>query len=320
MEAFLPLLKNVLLFVVLAIPGYILVKTKQLKQEQSGVLSKILMYVGLPFMILANTLSVSFNLETIISLLTVAAFGIAFNFIFFFMSGALAVKPTDEQKAKTRGMMRFSEVFSNTGFLGIPLVAAVFGAGSIIVSYMVILNIITNVMMYTLGTYLVSGDKKSINVKGVILNPVIIAFAAGIILNLLSVKTYIPEVGTYADHFKNVVTPLAMTVLGMKMGGIKFVELFKSKTMYYVSAVKLVLFPIIATVITILVQKIINVDANNVIISVLIAFATPTAGLASAFADRYNSDSDSAAIFTLGTTLLSIIAIPLLYMILCLVL
>ena len=51
MEEFVIMLRNVLMFVALAIPGYILVKGKLLKPEQSGVLSKLLMYLALPFMI-----------------------------------------------------------------------------------------------------------------------------------------------------------------------------------------------------------------------------------------------------------------------------
>ena len=38
------MLRNVLLFVALAVPGYLLVKCNVMKQEQSGVLSKVLMY------------------------------------------------------------------------------------------------------------------------------------------------------------------------------------------------------------------------------------------------------------------------------------
>ena len=59
--------------------------------------------------------------------------------------------------------------FSNNGFLGIPLAVAVFGAASPIMTVLVILNIITNVLMYILGIYLVSGDKSKINLKKALL-------------------------------------------------------------------------------------------------------------------------------------------------------
>ena len=54
MNELIEMLKNVIVFVLLAVPGYVLVKTKLLKQEQSGVLSKLLVYVGMPFLILSS--------------------------------------------------------------------------------------------------------------------------------------------------------------------------------------------------------------------------------------------------------------------------
>ena len=45
MDALWIMLRNVIVFVALALPGYILVKTKVLKQEQSGALSKLLLSV-----------------------------------------------------------------------------------------------------------------------------------------------------------------------------------------------------------------------------------------------------------------------------------
>ena len=62
MEALWIMFKNVMVFVALAIPGYLLVKTKELTQAQSGALSKLLMYVGMPFLILTNSIKIDFNM------------------------------------------------------------------------------------------------------------------------------------------------------------------------------------------------------------------------------------------------------------------
>lgn len=313
MDAFIPMLKNVIIFVCLAIPGYILVKCGSLKQEHSGVLSKLLMYVGLPFMILSGTLGVSLNEETIKYILISAVFAVVITFICLLLAKYLVVKNDTD---KERGMMRFAEVFSNNGFLGLPIAAAVFGPTSLVFTAVVIFNIINNVMLYTIGVYLVSCDKRTINLKNVLLNPVLIAFIIGIILNLLGVVKLLPEVSAYSDHFKNVVTPLSMTILGMKMGAVKISAIFKSFKTYYVSAVKLVLFPVIATAIAFGVNSIYQIG-NDMIISIFIAFSMPTAGLASAFADRYDGDTNGAVIYTLGTTIFSVATIPLLYLLLC---
>ena len=318
MDALLIMLRNVLLFVALAIPGYLLVRCGQMKQEQSGALSKLLMYVGMPFLILGSTINnLSFNKELLLTLGVVAVVGVAYTFLMFLASAPLTAATGEE---KTRGMMRFSSVFSNNGFLGIPLAMAVFGADSPIMTVLILLNIITNVMMYTLGAYLVSGDKSKMNLRKAFLNPVLIAFVVGIVLNLINVKSYVPEVATYSTHFSNLVTPISMTILGMKMGAIKITSLFSSPRTYYVSALKLILFPavIVAALLAVRAIPAVTVVDNAMVLGFFIALAMPTAGLASTFADSFGGDTENAVAFTLGTTLLSIVTIPVFYWLLCL--
>jgi predicted permease len=317
-DALIIMLKNVIVFVALAIPGYLLIKTKLLKKEQSGALSMLLMYVGMPFLIFSSTINnITINTELLATIGIVLGVGVVYTFAMFFVSKPLTKM---EREQKTQGMMRFSSVFSNNGFLGIPLAMAVFGAGSMALMVVIILNIVTNVLMYTLGIYLISGDRKAISLKKAFLNPVLIAFVIGIIANLLNVKGYVPEVATYSTHFSNLVTPISMTILGMKMGGVKFLELFKSWKTYYVSALKLVVFPMIIVAIVFVLNQVTAIITPDMVLGVLIAFAMPTAGLASTFSDNFGGDTENAVAFTLGTTVLSIVTIPLLYWAICLLL
>ena len=320
MDALWIMFRNVIVFVALALPGFILVKSKTLKQEQSGALSKLLMYVGMPFLVLSSIINnITFDTDLLFILAMAVVIGFVYTLAMFFVSKPLTFM---EQNEKTRGMMRFSTVFTNNGFLGIPLALAVFGAGSMVLMVVIVINIITNILMYTLGVSLISGDKKTIKWKNVLLNPVLIAFIVGIILNLLKIKEYVPEVATYSTHFSNLVTPISMMILGVKMGTIKASDIFKSWKTYYVSVVKLILCPI--TIVAVLfianmfcANELFNID---IIVGVFIAFALPTAGLASTFSDNYNGDTKNAVAFTLGSTILSIMSIPILYWLLCLVL
>lgn len=315
MGALLIMLKNVVLFVTLALPGYLLVKAKVLDSQHSGVLSKLLMYVGMPFLILSGTVNnISFDKALIIKLILTSAVGIAFTFAMFFLSKPITAM---EKSEKTRGMMRFCMAFSNNGFLGIPLAVAVFGADSPVMTVLVILNIITNILMYTLGVYLVSGDKSRISLKKAFLNPVLIAFIVGVVLNLMKVNTYIPEISTFSAHFSGLVTPLSMTILGMKMAEIKFVSLFKSPRMYYVCSMKLVVFPCIILALLLAAKHLgAGIVDDSIILGFFIAFAMPTAGLASTFADGFGGDTENAVSMTLGTTVLSIFTIPIIYWVL----
>ena len=312
MDEFIIMLRNVLIFVALAFPGYILVKSKLLKPEQSGVLSKLLMYLGLPFMIFSGVVkNLTFNKDSLLMLGIVALIGIVVILGMFFVSAPLTKMENDK---KPRGMLRFCSVFANNGFLGIPLAVAVFGGDSPVFTVLIVLNIINNVLMYTLGAYLTTGDKKNISIKKAFLNPVLVAFVLGCVFNLLAVKKYIPEVITFSDHFSNVVTPISMTIIGMKLGATSLRTLFRCGRLYYVSFLKLIVFPIAVTAMMFILKVVpVNLPADSIILGVFVAFSMPTAGLATVFADEFDGDTENAVIFTLGTTVLSILTIPTLY-------
>ena len=323
MDAFLSMLSSVAIFVALAVPGYLLVKTKTLKVEQSLPLSKLLMWVGMPFLILSSTLGLDLKNSTLLTGMGISL-GITIGYVavWFFITALLTKKQGEEKK---RGMVRFCMMFSNNGFLGLPLAEAVFGGTSEpAYSYLVISNVLTNLLMYTLGVYFVSGDKKNMSLKKVVLNPVLLSFVIGLILNLLNRVDVLPQkvvddyILKYSDHLKGIVTPVSMVILGMKMGGVKMSSLFTNLKTYTISACKLVLVPIGAVAIAYFLGEWSGVGVA-LAFAMLIAFGTPTAGLASTFADAYDGDTEGAAVYTLGTTLLSVATMSVLYWLLSLI-
>lgn len=317
MSTLILMLKNVIIFVLLAVPGYLLVKGKLLKPAESGTLSKLLTNVGMPGLILSSTLKLEFTGEFSRALIAAGVIGVIFT-VAMFLASALIVR--GETDAKRRGMMRFCMVFANNGFIGIPLARAVFGEASPVTAYVIILNIITNVIMFSLGVYLIAGRKDAINAKKAVLNPVLLAFIAGVILNLSGICTILPEIQTYATHFSGIVTPLSMLVLGMKLADVPLPRLLTSRRMYFVSAMRLILFPAAAAALTLILTKIPGLPVSaDTVIAMFIALAMPTAGLASAFSDQHKGDTENAVIFTLGTTVLSVATIPVLYWLLRLI-
>ena len=315
MDALWIMLKNVLLFVAYALPGFILVKSKLLKVNESLVLSKILTYVGMPFLILSSTLSIELTKSFAKTALIAVACCFVITFAFFFLTVLLTVKEKEEKK---RGVMRFAMTFSNNGFLGIPLAMAVFKDNPFVVSVVVVFNIINNILLYTAGAYLISGDKSKISFKKAIINPVVISFILGIILNLIGIKNYIPEVATFSDGLKNIVTPISMMILGIKLANVPIKSLVNSLSVYYVSLIKLIVMPAVSVLVGVLMIKTLNLEVD-VIYAFFIAFAVPTASLATTFADQFNGDTLTSVTCTLGSTLLSVITIPLLFYLLNLI-
>ena len=328
MDAFIIMLRKVVMFVALAIPGFALVKSKVLKQEQSGALSKILCTVAMFFFIMTSTINnVSFDKGSLAVLGVSAIIGIGYTLILFLLSkpisfiegnclnqGELSQEVVDFN-AKKRGMLRFCSIFSNNGFLGIPLAMEVLGITSPALMTLIIINIITNLAMLTLGDYAISGGKAKLNVVKVLTNPVLLGFAIGVVINLSGVCKVVPEVLSFTTHFSNLVTPISMTILGMKMGSVDLKKVFTCGKMYYASAIKLIATPVVIIAILLILQSIgLDIINKYVILGTFIAFAMPTAGLASPLADKNKGDIEGSVVYTLGSTILSVITIPLLYM------
>ncbi len=317
MDEFSIMLKNVILFVLLAIPGYLLVKTKRLKSSDSNGLTTILLYLGLPFMILVNTINIKISTETITGiLLTVVIFMLGEIALILLSKIFSKIEPLEDQ----RRMARFCMIFPNNGFIGLPLALALFEkTAPLIIVYTAVANVLTNVLWPTYGNYMLSNDKKHISAKGLLTNFILIAFIVGVILNLLGFTGPVKDVVIeYSNYLKGIVVALSMTILGMKFADIKITKLFTSLKVYYVSFIRLIISPVLIVGVLLLLRLFLVID-SAIIISAYITFAMPTAAIAATLSDKFGMDSENSVLYTLGTTIFSVITIPVLYLLLNLV-
>ncbi len=314
MDAFIIMLRNVLVFLALAVPGYLLVKLRILKEEDTPPLSKVLVNVGLPFLIFSTTLKMDFSGDAPLTLGIVAVSSVALLLVTVLIANVVTVKIKDR---KVRAAANYAMSFSNSGFLGIPLATAVFGT-SPIVDYVVVCNVVCCIGLNTIGVYIFTGDKKQISLHKILLNPAFLAFIIGVVVNLLGVTKYVPEISLYATNLSGIVTPLSMMIVGVKFASIKPIEIFKSLNMYRVSFVKLIVQPVII-VTAMLIVNIFTAVESAIILGAFMAFSMPSPGTTTSFADMYDGDVDGAVKYTLGSTILSVITIPLLYSLITLI-
>ncbi len=316
MYAFTSALINIAIFVLLAVPGFILVKANLVSEQTSGILSKVLVLVGMPFLIVKGTLRITFDTQSLIVIGISALVGIAYHFFLIYTSKFVAGQRLGE---KNTGVSRFSIIFSNNGFLGMPLALAICANEPLVFTSVVVINIITNILMQTLGVSIISCEKKKFSFK-IFLNPLIIAFVIGMAINLSGLLKYVPQVNDYTNHLAGIVTPLSMLILGMQLGKADVKKLFSTAKMYYISAMKLVVVPVIIVGILLVIRIFATGLSSELIKGVFFAFAMPTAGLASAYATMYDGDVENAVYYTMGSTILAVATIPILYLILTLLL
>ena len=316
MEYFIIMLKNILVFIGLIALGYILVKTRIIKKEDTPPLSTMLVNVGLPALVFQNSLTMNIRGDASLNLFLLGAISLVYVLIFYFISKLVVKKfKTEGEKASAS----FCVLFSNSGFLGIPLAQAIFYDNHVIIDYVIVINVINVVLLKTIGEYLFTRDKKTISIKGVILNPAILAFILGLILNALNVNSTVPQINAFAKHLSGLVTPLAMIIVGIKLASINPLDMFKSKKVYIVSFYKLIVQPVVIVAILIALKSVLPIS-NEIIIGTFIAFATSSAGSATSFADRFGGHVEDAVNYTISTTFFSAITISILYSLIMMIL
>ena len=194
-----------------------------------------------------------------------------------------------------RQVLKFGAMFSNCGFMGFPMVQEVLGDRGMV--YAAIINTIVTVAMWTVG--------ERISIRKVALNPGAVGVYIGLPLLLFSLELPDPfqsVVGFLADMN----TPLAMICIGVFISKTKLLDIFKEKTLYWVTVIRLLLIPAAVMGILLLFQP-----DYIPMTSSIIQFCAPSAGLTAIFAARFRHDTTLAAKTVAISTLLSILTMPL---------
>ena len=150
------------------------------------------------------------------------------------------------------------------------------------------------------------------SMKKALLHPVTLAAFFGIIFFLLPIHTYIPTVAMDAlTMLKNLVAPLAMVVIGLRLADINFKGFFKDVYMYLFVALRHLILPIISCLIIVLI-RLIGVSVTDTVFMVLaIMAATPAATSATMFAEKFDCDAAYVSKLVAFSTILSIVTMPL---------
>ena len=197
----------------------------------------------------------------------------------------------------------FCAVYSNCGFMAIPLMHAILGDEGVFYgsTYIAVFTI----CYWTHGVVVYSGSRKELSLKKAFLNPGVLGTAASVCLFVLSIR--LPGVlSESVNYIAALNTPLAMIVLGTFLAKIDLRKTFLNPALYGVSFLRLVLIPLVSVGITLLLRME-PVEAQ----AMLIPAVCPSATVATLFAARFSLDAEYSAELVAATTVFSIFTIPL---------
>ena len=287
----------VTLFLLMAV-GFFFSKKGMLSKETLSQMSKLLLSVVAPCIMVDTLLAEERNVETLRGLLISGAVLVgtyALNIIFVQLCFRRS-QPDD------RGVLRFGSIYGNTGFMGIPLIQAVLGEAGMLPT--VVTLAVFNIATWTHGNCLIGG-RQQLSAKKALLNPGIIGFVIAMVLFLLGVKLPGP-VSSAVSFMGSLNTPLAMLIIGGQMAAVDFRTLLKDSRLYVASALKLLVVPLI----TMLVLLPFGLDEVTYMAIVILA-GCPVAGATALFCQLNGKDPSLAARMVTLSTILCIITLPL---------
>lgn len=291
------LLKQICIMFLLIAVGIFLVKKGYLSEQGGKDLGAILLKVVIPCVVIKSYIT-EYTPErlrelAVSAVLAVAALLVAMAVSYVFFS-------------TRRRIENFAASFCNVGFIGIPLVQAVMGEQAVfhLAAFIALLNI----LQWTYGVLIMTGDKDAIKVKVIISNPVVLAFLGGILLFVLRIpvpQVIVSTLGSIAAMN----TPLAMIILGTYVAKMSWKELVSSKSAYLCTLVRLIVVPAATLLVFCLIPG--DIKIKEV---VLIACCTPVGANIAIFARQYDRDYRLSVVTVCLSTLACIVTIPVFYM------
>lgn len=206
-------------------------------------------------------------------------------------------------KREQRGIYRLMSAFNNIGFMGFPVIMAVYGQEALL--YAAIFTMLFNVLIYTYGIQTVQKDAKGIE-WGKIFNIGVVSSILAIVLYLMHIPT--PEFFNMAmSGLSGLTAPLSMMVIGIYLSEIQLKALFMDTRLLLFSLTKLLAFPILAM------QAVVRLVDNAMLCGVcMVVLATPAANMTAMLAQQYTDKecAEQAAKGVALTALLSVVTIP----------
>lgn len=301
MEISILLMEQIAELFLMILMGYIIVKTGLLKEEDSKVISKIVLYLVIPCVII-NAFQVDYTSEKVKELLLVFAASVLLQVILLAaVWGAGKVLKLNEVEAT-------SIYYSNSGNLIVPLVTFILGKEWVL--YGCVFMSVQLVFLWTHGKNAISREGKW-DWKKIVFNVNMISVFAGVVLFFTKIR--LPEIVDQAlSSVGSMIGPASMIVTGMLIAEMNLRNIFENVKVYFISFLRLVVIPVISLAI-LKISGLVNIhpDGKKLLLIVFLAVITPSASTITQMCQVYGNDSKYASAINVMTTLLSIITMPL---------
>lgn len=294
MELALITFKKLIEMFIILIAGIIGYKTKIITKDGNKVLSNVLLMVVNPA-VLFMAFQQDFTPELVKGFFMSVLFAIICHIVGIIISTIIIKK-----SIKDYDVERIACIYSNCGFIGIPIINALYGSEGVF--YLAAYLSVFNILLWTQALILTTGKSDRKTILSGLLSPAVISILVGAVF--CSIKVH-PLIGNSLNYLCDMNTPLAMLIAGATVAQTNILKALKNYRIYIVCALKLLIIPIICAVILLQFHY-----TEIVTFTSIVEVSCPTAASGMMFAIRYNKNSLYASEFYVVTTLLSAISLP----------
>lgn len=233
--------------------------------------------------------------------------GLAWSFAGAFFATLVAIILSNifiaDANVKYKRSLRWATVFSNCGYMGIPLEEAIFGHEGVF--YGIAAIAVFNIVAWTYGVSIMGGNISSKGAIKGLLNPANISVMVAIPLFFMPFR--LPYVLSHTfEMVANLNTPVAMIVMGYYLATAKYAPAFKCKATYLMLFFRHFAVPLILLVAFIFCPFI----SRQVRLASIVPAAAPIGVLLTVFAVKYDGDAEFSTALVAVSTIFSILTIP----------
>lgn len=301
MQYFFITLVTVAVMLLYAVPGYLMVKVKAIKQESIPAFATLLMYVSQPCLMFYSFQRAEASLSLVQDMVIFFCTTLTVQFI---IMGAFFLAIKKKRQDVRYRVAAVASVFGNCAFLGVPLLEALLPDYPEAIVFSNMFAVSMNVIGWTFASYVISLDKKFISLKKLILNPAVLACLLAIPLFAFHI-TLPDQLYGLVELLGRMTTPLCMLIMGMRLATIPPKKLFTSPLVYGMIGFKQFIFPLIVFGIALLLPL-----DTNIKITLFVLSCAPIASVVLNFAELIGEGQDTAANLVLLGTMGSIVTIP----------
>lgn len=298
------LMEQIIQLFLMIFMGYLIVKVGLVKDEDSKVLSKIILYLIIPCVII-NAFQVDYTMDTAKGLLLALAASVMTQVLLLIII-SIAGKLLHLNEVEIA-----SVYYSNSGNLIVPIVTFILGQDWVL--YGCVFMSVQLIFLRTHCKKIISRES-SYDWKKIVLNINMISIFIGVVL--FFARIHLPEIiNNTLGSVSSMIGPASMIVTGMLFAGMNLKQIFADKRVYFVSFLRLIAVPLLALVmIKISHLAMFSADGNKIMLIVFLAIITPSASTITQMCQVYGNDSRYASAINVMTTLFSIITMPLMVM------